>query len=57
MKIIVSINISPANMKNSEACSLNSFASATQMTMRSPPAMVRSQAACTTDFMESGAWL
>lgn len=57
MKTIVSTNISPANMKNSEDCSVNILDSATTITMIWPKAMVRSQAACTTDFMEAGAWL
>ena len=45
-----------ANMKNSDAWS-RAFAEATMMTMMLPKATVSSQAACTTDFMESGAWL
>ena len=43
-----------ANMKNSDAWS-RAFAEATMMTMMLPKATVSSQAACTTDFIESGA--
>ena len=57
IKIAMSTNMRMANMKNSEALLSKALASATIMTMMLPNATVRSQAACRTDFMLSGAWL
>ena len=57
IRMKVSINMRPANMKNSLACSEKARDSATMMTMMLPPATVSSQAACMTDFMLAGAWL
>ena len=56
MSSTISSIIKIANMKSSEARS-KALAEATMMTMTFPKATVRSQAACTTDFMDSGAWL
>ena len=57
MKNAMSTNMRQANMKNSEDLSSKVPASATNMTMTLPKAVVRSQKAWTTDFILWGAWL
>ena len=53
----VSINMSAAKKKNSDACSLKALGSATKMTIMFPNATVNSQNAWRTDFILVGAWL